>query len=216
MHGVEVFLDTEATPELIAAQKPDVVVVATGSHWDTSGYSVHRPDRDGIPGADSPIVTDIATATRRALADPRSLGDRVLIFDESGAFMPLGLADVLLSAGVEVEIATSHLFVGEDNLKTMELPHVLPPLYAKGLKLAPQTMIDSIDGNDVALQFVWGGPARVERVDTVVLSQMRVPNEELYFALKGTGPDVRRAGDAVTPRSLYAVVYEGEVVGREI
>jgi hypothetical protein len=39
-----------ATRESLLERKPDAVICATGAHYDTTGFSPYRPDRDFIPG----------------------------------------------------------------------------------------------------------------------------------------------------------------------
>src|SRR5207247_198592 len=111
--GVDVRTGVDASPAVLERERPEVVVCATGSSWDRSGFSAYRLGRDGIPGAERSHVLDVATATRRALEAPASLGERVLVVDESAAYLPVGLAEVLADAGVDVEVLTPHLFVGE-------------------------------------------------------------------------------------------------------
>jgi len=215
-HGVEIKLGEDASTSAIGALSPDVVVVATGSTWSGGGFSPYRPDRETIPGAELDHVIDVGTAAERVLVDASSLGKRVLIVDESTLYLPLGVAEVLAEAGVEVEVVSPHFFVGSDALKTMDLFHIYPRLKQHGVELSSQHFVEKIEGNDVHLYHLWGGEPLVKQFDTVVLSQMRDPNEQLYFELKDTHPDVRRVGDALTPRPLVAVIHEGEVVGREI
>lgn len=215
--GVDVRLNHEATPDVLLSGTPDTVVIATGARWDRTGFSQFHPGRAGIPGVDQPHVLDMGTAAKRAVADPGSLGRKVLIFDESAGYWPLGLGEVLSDAGVDVDIVTPHLFLGEDTLKTGDFPHNLPRLQGKGVRIAAQMMIDRIEGGTVHLDGVWGAPpTTVEGVDTVVLSMMKEPVDELYFAVRGQHPEVHRVGDAVAPRRLEAVLYESEKLGREI
>jgi hypothetical protein len=192
-------------------------VCANGSTWEHNGYSPMRPERDAIPGTDAENVTDVATAIGRALADPASLGEHVLILDETDGYLPLGLAEVLSQAGVDVEIVTPHLFIGADLLHTLDMPHVIPRLRAAGIRMTSQQFVESIDGNDVALYDVWGGPGRTVQADTIVISMMRRPNEALYFALSDDDEvDIQRVGDVVAPRKLEAIIYEAEELARRI
>ncbi len=215
-HGVNARLETEASKSTLAELSPDVVIVSTGSSWNGSGFSPYRADREAIPGAELEHVIDVETAAERVLADPASLGKRVLIIDESALYLPLGVAEVLAESGVEVEIVSPHFFVGSDALKTMDLFHIYPRLKQHGVELSSQHFVEKIDGNDVHLYHLWGGDPHVATFDTVVLSQMRDPNERLYREVKDDHPDVRRVGDALTPRPLVAVIHEGEVAAREV
>jgi len=214
--GVDVRLDIEASRNALMTGEFDLVVCANGSTWEREGESPFRPDRRSIPGHDSENVLTVDEAIERALTDPRSLGGRVLIVDETDDYLPLGLAEVLRTAGAEVEVITPHFFVAQELLLTLDMPHVVPRLKAAGIVLTAQQFVERIDGNAVELYDVWGGPRRTVEVDTVVLSSFRRPNEELYFSLLDSGLDVRRVGDAVAPRKLEAVIYEGQELGRTI
>jgi len=87
---VEVSLNVTATRELLLDRKPDTVICATGAHYDTTGFSPYRPDRDFIPGYEQSNVIDVATATSTALTDPRALGRKIVILDETAAYLPSG------------------------------------------------------------------------------------------------------------------------------
>ena len=215
-NGVDVQLGVEATPEWVEAQAADAVVVATGAHWEKTGESPARPDREHIPGIDSPCVLDAGTAVKRALANASALGQRVLIVDDGAGYVPFGLAELLADAGVAVEVMSPQLLLGEELLKSLDMPHVFPRIVAKGVKLTPQTFVDSIDGTTVTYGFIWGGPRVTADFDTVVIAMHKVPNADLYFALKGKVKELHRIGDCVAPRKAAAVVYEGEQLGREI
>jgi len=214
---VEVRLGTTVTAALVVQAQPDVIVCATGATYDRTGYSPYRPERETIPGIDQAQVIDIAVATQRALIDSLSLGKRVLILDETDAYLPLGLAEVLAKAGVHVEVVTPHLFVGEDTLKTLEMPYLFPRLKAAGVKLTAQHFVEKINTNSVEIYDIWGGERRVIDVDAVVIAMMRSPNDALFQEIRRSfKKELYRIGDAVTPRKLEAVIYEGEKLGREL
>lgn len=216
--GVEVRMGTTATAAELTAEGFDTIVCANGSTWERTGYSPFRPDRDAIPGTDGDAVLDVGTAIERVLADPHALGRRVLVLDETDGYLPLGLAELLAGAAVEVEVVTPHFFVGADLLATLDMPHVIPRLKAAGVRLTAQQFVERVDGGTVELYDVFGGGGRTEQVDTVVIAMMRRPNEELYRALldAGAAPRVERVGDVVAPRKLEAVIYEAEELARTI
>jgi len=215
--GVDVRLGHDATAESIRSAGADVVVLATGARWQRTGFSQYRPDRDSIPGWEQEHVLDLGTAIRDATEeDGARIGERVLVYDESAGYWPLGLAELLADAGRTVEILSPHLFVGEDALKTMDLQHVLPRLVAKGVRVTAQHDIQSIEGSQVHVYGVWGGEPQVLEVDTVVISTFREPVEHLYLALRDEGFELHRVGDALAPRKLEAVIYEAERLGRAL
>jgi 2,4-dienoyl-CoA reductase-like NADH-dependent reductase (Old Yellow Enzyme family) len=214
--GVEVRLGTTATVELARELRADVLVCATGSSWDGTGASPLRPERPGIPGADQDNVLDVAAACRRVLADPAALGGRVLIVDETGQYLAVGLADLLAQAGVHVELVSPLAEVGSGLNGTNDAPYVFPRLVAMGVALTPQTAVERIDGDAVTFRRQWHADAEARRFDTVVLSMGRTPDDGLYYAARDAGLDVRRLGDAVAPRSTAVAIYEGEDLGRAL
>lgn len=214
--GVDVRMNTRATASDVQALRPDVVVVATGSTWDRDGFTTLRPDRPGIPGAEQEHVLDLGTACERALVDPRSLGERVLIADETGMYLPVGLTELLADAGVSVELLTPNESVGADLGRTSDAPYVFPRLVEKGVRLSPQHSIERIDGHEVAIRKQWHADAEARSFDTVVLSMLRTPRQELYFALTAAGIEAIRLGDAIAPRTTAAAIYEGEELGRAL
>jgi 2,4-dienoyl-CoA reductase-like NADH-dependent reductase (Old Yellow Enzyme family) len=216
-HGGELVLGREAEPAALGDSRPEVVLVATGAEWEAGGASARRPDRPGIPGADSGRVLDLGAALEAARADPRALGRRVLVADETGAYEPLGLAEALAAAGTEVELATPAGSIGERAAAQLELPHLLPRLGRLGVVRTVAHDVARIDGDAVVLRDVWSGAETVrEGVETVVLAIRRRPRDELFEALRGELPDVRLLGDALAPRSTEAVIHEAEAVARAL
>ncbi len=215
--GVDVRLGTDATADLIEREKPDAVVVATGARWDCDGRSQFRPGSARLAGTEQENAIDVGTATERALADAGALGRRVVILEETGFYLPLGLAEILAGAGAEVEIVTPRAMVGEDAMRTLDLSFVMPRLEAAGVVRSAHTNVDRIEGDAVHVRSVWGGQARViEGVDTVVVSMLRSPEDALYRALQGRIGALHRVGDALAPRRPIQSMYEGEELGRAL
>jgi NADPH-dependent 2,4-dienoyl-CoA reductase/sulfur reductase-like enzyme len=213
---VSVELEAEIGADALASAAFDAVVVAAGSTWLSTGFSVFRPDRDCMPGHEADNVLGIGEAARRAIEDPRALGSRVAIVDETGSYLPVGLAELLADAGAAVEVLTPLMMVGEQLAPTGDLPYVYPRLYAKGVRLTTQTLPERFDGEALDVVHVWSGERGRRAVDTVVFATLRTPNDELYRELRGRLADVRRVGDALAPRTVGAVIYEGEELGRAL
>jgi hypothetical protein len=150
--GVEVRLNTTATRELLSSLNPDAVVCATGASYEKTGLSPYRPDRDSIPGHTQDNVRDVGAAVRAALADPRSLGGKILILDETAGFLPFGLAEVLANGGAEVEVVTPHMFAAEDVFRTSEMPFLFGRLTKANVRITAQEIIDRIEGDRVEIR----------------------------------------------------------------
>ncbi|MBS1890602.1 MAG: FAD-dependent oxidoreductase [Actinobacteria bacterium] len=217
-YEVDVRLGSEVDVAAIAGLEADLVVCATGSFYATQGIpSPYRPERDAIPGCESANVLDLGSAVRLALADGGALGSRVLIYDELGHYLPLGLAELLTDVGSTVEIVTPHSAVGEEAIRTQDWFWIGPRLLDAGVTLTTQRTIEAIEPGRLSLTGVFGGPLVEREFDTVVLSLPRLPHDELHAELRGAYDGaVMLVGDALAPRSIEAVIYEAETTAREI
>jgi 2,4-dienoyl-CoA reductase-like NADH-dependent reductase (Old Yellow Enzyme family) len=220
--GVDVRLETDLGLDDVAGLGCDAIVCATGSRYAKTGvYSPHRPERDHIPGSELECVHDVASAIELALEDPQAFGARTLVYDETGGYLPLGLAEVLAAAGVAVEVMTPHATVGEDTARTMEWNWIGPRLVQSGVALTPLHCVESISGDSVEVYHSYGGEPVRRATASVVLALARVPDDSLYRSLRAGSEQGSPAaglsllGDALAPRPLEAVIYEAEVSARE-
>ena len=214
--GVDVRLGATVDRDTILALRPDVVICATGSHYAATGQSPFRPGRREAPGSGGDHVVDLLTAAERALDDPCSLGERVVVYDETGEYLPLGLADVLSEAGVDVEVVSPDPQVGGDTYKTQDAPTLHPRLLQRGVRLTPNRVLEAITPHGVQLADSWNVTQEARPADSVVLATLRTPETSLYDALRSELPDVRRVGDALAPRRLEAILYEAEQLARAL
>lgn len=215
--GVDLRLGTEASADGLRAGGYEAVVVAAGSTWDRDGFTPALPGRERMLGCDQDNVLDVGTAARRALGDPSSLGGRVVIVDETGTYLPLGLAEVLAAAGVAVEVVTRHPAVGQEVRETMEAPWTFPRLEAAGVRFSPGLFAEQIDGDRLDLLSVWGTARRcVEGVSTLVLCMLRTPDDALWRAFADGPLEVVRIGDALAPRAAADAIHDGELAGRAL
>jgi len=205
-------LNKEATADAVAAFGAEEVIVATGARWQTSGFSTFRPDREAIPRQDGAHVIDPLSA----LADPASCGARVLIVDDNGDYLPLGLARLLAAAGKQVTVVTTDAMAGRKLEATLDWPWLMPRVVAAGVQLRTSTSVEAIGAGEATLRSTLGGAEERVAADTVVLSMMRESDDGLYHELKGRGVPVRRIGDCVAPREVDDAVLEGFREGHAI
>jgi phytoene dehydrogenase-like protein len=214
-YGGALRLGSDVSEETLQDDSSDVILIAAGSEWDSTGASANRPERDGIPVTENGRMLGLGAALRTTQSDPSALGRRVLIVDESGDYAPLGLAEALAAAGVLITIVTPAPSIGAAAAALLETAHVLPRLRSLGVELMIDCDVASVRGTSVELADVWGGAATLlHGIDSVVLAMGRTPRDELLHRLRGRDKDVRRIGDALTPRSTVAVIHEAEMVAR--
>jgi 2,4-dienoyl-CoA reductase-like NADH-dependent reductase (Old Yellow Enzyme family)/thioredoxin reductase len=214
-HGGRIETGASLELEELLALRADTFVVATGATWDETGASARRPDRDGIPGIEGAAVHGLGAALARARREPGLFGGRVVILDETGTYAPLGLAEVLATAGAGVHVVTPGPTVGAEAAAELELPHVMPRLRELGVDFTVWHDIGAVDGRRVVLDDVWGGePSVLDEVDAIVLAMQRTPSNGLFAGLRAAGRDVRLVGDARAPRTTLAVIHEAEALAR--
>jgi 2,4-dienoyl-CoA reductase-like NADH-dependent reductase (Old Yellow Enzyme family) len=202
---VDVRLGVEATPDDVAAAAIDAVFVATGSVFDTSGFSISAPGRPRLEGSELDHVIDPAAA----IGDPERCGSTVVIVDDNGDHLPLGLALLLAAGGRSVEIVTRHLFAGSQLAATGDLGFVLPQLAEAGVRVTAQTSVRRIGARELTVAGVWGGGERTIAADTVVLSMMRRSDDALAAALAERGIPATRVGDCLAPREVDDAIHDG-------
>ena len=210
--GVRIELGVAFDTSTLAAEPADAIVLATGSRFATTGWSIARGERASIPGLQHTRVLSPA----EVIHDPSAAGEDVVLVDESGGYIALGIAELLADRGCRVHVVTRHLFVGHNTVSTLDLPHVYPRLVAKKVLMRPQTHLERVEPDGRAeLASVWGGPSEHVPVDSVVLVMGRQPNNDLYQPLSQT-PDLElhRIGDCLAPRDVDLAFYDGERVGR--
>src|SRR5581483_785168 len=132
--GVELRLETEATPRLVETLAPDVVVLATGS----------RPASLEVPGGDLPHVVD----ARAVLAGTVEVGARALVVDGEGYVSGVGVADALLGRGTQVQLLTRALYAG-DHVDVITLPLMLKRLAEQRCAILPTTWVRRIESRRV-------------------------------------------------------------------
>jgi hypothetical protein len=206
-NGVTVELEHEATEASVAEFGADLTVMATGATWDMRGFSTYRPETDSIAGIDAAghRVMDPVTA----LTQSERCGEHVVIIDDNGDYLPLGLARHLQAIGKTVTVVTWDDGVGRKMHATNELPFMLPKVISAGIELLTGTYVDRVNENSVDLVGRWTGKSSSIKADTVVLSMLRTADESLYLRMKSTGINVARVGDCLAPREVDDAIVEG-------
>src|SRR5881628_454376 len=203
--GVEIRLGVEAGAAAVLAERPDAVVIATGSH----------PYVPSVPGADGKhVVTD-----RDVLADSAKVGANVVVVvddDDVHTQQALSTAERLLDQGKRVEVVSPLFYVGQDVGITSIAP-LYTRLFTKGAVLTPHTELRAIEGSAVIVANVHAGAERrIEGVDSVVLAMGSRSTDALYRELKGRVPELHAVGDCVAPRGVHQAILDGTHAGRAI
>lgn len=216
--GVDIRLGVRADADFVRSFDADHVYLAVGAYYDDRGVSAWSPQLDEVPGVHAPHVIGIDEAVRRVVKDGGDvLGSHVLIIDESGTYLPLGLAELMAEAGNRVKVLTPQMYVGGELERHLGLPWSMPRLTELGVEFVPQRRLDAVRGTSVITSNLWTEQQiEIEDVSTLVLSVYRRSHTALADELADLGDKVKRVGDALAPRKLAELTYEGELVGRQI
>ena len=104
-------LSSMVDPDVVAELAPDEVIVATGSSPRRDGFQLSTPV-DSRPGHDLPHVFtswDVFGFGGRA-----RLEDPAVVFDDTGTFEAISVADALLAAGLKVTMIARSQAIGEN------------------------------------------------------------------------------------------------------
>lgn len=197
-HGVDVRTGVEATPDLLLAEHPDAVVLATGAR-------IARPAWAG--------ALDRVVDVRDVLEGRAAPTGDVVVVDELGFHQATSVAELLADRGHRVEIVTPGLVVGQDLGITLDRETFAIRAHAKGIRETTDLVVmgAAADESGVVLSLLHhptGGMSE-RRCDWVVCAVHQEPADELWRALANAPFEVHRAGDCVTPRRADAAVVEG-------
>jgi dimethylamine/trimethylamine dehydrogenase len=198
----------------------EVVVIATGSHWDATGTTYLSQ----TPLEMSPAARDKILTPEQIMVEGREAGRRVVIYDADGYYMGVALAEKLAKAGREVTLVTPKAEIAAFTEYTLEHPRIVADLRELGVRMLPHTSISRAGDEQLS---VIEGPNEDEHqlpYDSLVLVTQRWSDDGLYQELRRQ-PDaleeagitgVYRIGDCVAPTFIAEAIFDGHRLGREI
>jgi mycofactocin system FadH/OYE family oxidoreductase 2 len=200
---VEIVLNKEVDADFVLEQRPDVVIIATGS----------VPKECPLPGADGPNIFN----AWQALINEPQVGRNVLFIDGDGHHQATATAELLAERGRKVHIVTSSPTIGSELGPTQDQYLSHQRLAQKGVTFTPDFAVVEIAGLEVkGLNFYSNEWMTFSDHDAVVYSLGNRAEDGLYKALKGKVKELYRIGDCVAPRKIDMAILEGDRVGRII
>ena len=219
--GVELHLNRYAEAADVLAERPDVVIAATGG----------VPNLERVTGAEHVVsVWDV-------LGGQVEAGAEVLVFDDHGDHPGPSVVDFLASRGSKVELVTPDRMAAHE-VGATNYPVYLASFYSKGVTLTADRRLRSVerDGNRLraVIRNEYTDADETRLVDQVVVEHGTLPAAELYHELAplarnegevdiealiagrpqaiasnpGGGFMLFRVGDAVASRNIHAAIYD--------
>ncbi len=207
--GVEVRYGTEVTLELIEAEKPEVVIVATGGR-SVLPYKVEIAEDAKVVG-----VRQVIAAPDDAVSGPK-----IVIVDEIGSFAAVSAAEMLAGRGYKVTLLSHDPFISRELTGTLDLSGWYSRALSMGIELVPQKQLKAIEARALVVEDIYSHALeRLEEIDTVVLANYEYPNDELYQELKALSQRpfaLYRVGDCVAARKVGHAIREANRVARKL
>lgn len=170
--GVDIRCDSFADAEMVAAENPDVVIIATGG----------LPDTDWVEGGAS------LSSTWDVLSGMASLEGSVMIHDRTGRAAALAAADWLADQGAAVTINTQDANIGMECMR-LEMTPFMKRIYQKGVAMQPDHDLVSArphrNGVEVTLRNTHTNEEITQVYDHLVVEAGTRPQDEEYEALRG-------------------------------
>lgn len=220
--GVVFRFNTWADADVVLAENPDVVIIATGG----------LPHTEVLSKGNELVVSawDIISGDVRP-------GTNVLVYDDAGDHAGLQAAEIIAKAGGKVEIMTPDRSFAPE-VMAMNLVPYMRSLQKLDATFTVTYRLEAAErsGNQIIAHVGsdYGGVSRQRSVDQIVVNHGTVPLDELYFDLKpasrnlgelsyddllsGISQGVERnpegafqlfrIGDAVASRNTHAAIYD--------
>ena len=211
--GVEVRFNTYVEADDVRQEAPDVLFVATGSQYTRDGRQALMPG-EPPPGMDLPHVYNPASCLS-APAQPLQ-GRQALVFDDVGRYEAIAAAEHLARQGAAVTFVTS---LGAFAPKMLGTSRDIESFK----RLSRGAFTVRVHHNVLAIEPGWvtvraAGSPTPERLpaDVVAMGTYPEPVRTLFDELRGSVPDVRLIGDALSPRDLLAATADGHRSARTL
>jgi len=196
--GVTLELGKEFTVDMLGADKPDVMIVASGAR-------PFFPDWKGIEGSHALSVDEV-------LSKEADVGKRVLVVGGGG--IGAELADFLSEMGKEVTLVEMLGEIASDLVG--HLKHYLTQRLAeKGVHILTSTTVKEL-GKGYAVVEDASGTGKIDGFNTIVLAVGSKSDDRIAKDLQGKVPELYTIGDASEPREALDAVYEGQEVASRI
>lgn len=212
--GVTVHLATMVDPDVIAAEQADEVIVATGSTPRRDGFQLTTPVT-AVPGHDlAHVYTSwdvFGFGGRAEIVDP------CVVFDDTGTFEAISVADALLATGASVTMIGRHESIGAT------LPY--PPATVEAAKerllsgafdFIGGHYIQAITADEVLIGAAFTERRRVIPARTVVIVTHNQPNRELTGYLDPADYGVHLVGDVNGTNGVMAAIHQAARTTREL
>jgi 2-enoate reductase len=198
--NVKINLGKKVTPELIKKEKPDEVIVATGS----------KPVIPDVPGINKDKV---ATAIDLLLGKKKAGNNVVMV---GGGLIGCETALWLAQQGKQVTIveALKNLMQSGSPVPRPNMMMLRDLLKFHKVKVLTETALCEVTDDGVVVEKA--SNRTTLPADTVVIAVGLKPDQELYNSLKDSVSNLHLVGDAIEARNIMHAIWDGFEAARNI
>jgi dimethylamine/trimethylamine dehydrogenase len=205
MTNVDLYLNSEMTPDTLTEFEADHVVIATGSKWASDGIGRENPLGIKIDKDIKPYTPDDIFAGYRPKGP-------VVLFDDDHFYMGGAIAELLRKSGCDVTIVTPASEISSYTAKTLEQHAIQKRLLELGVSLETAHNLRSVSASTAEIECIYTGRVREIECFASVLVTMRTPIDTLWKS----NPNLDRIGDVMGPSTIAAAIYSGHLYAQEL
>jgi 2,4-dienoyl-CoA reductase-like NADH-dependent reductase (Old Yellow Enzyme family)/thioredoxin reductase len=231
--GVSFRFNTLADSSTVLAEKPDVIIIATGGLPHTEVLSAGN---------------ELVVSAWDILSGDAKPGKNVLLYDDAGDHAALQAADVIAHTGATLEVMTPDRSFSPE-VMAMNLVPYMRSLQKLDVTFTVTFRLESVERHPTqsgkllaVLGSDYGGVRKERVVDQVVVNHGTLPLEDLYFDLKpmstnegsvnytdliagkpqtvqsnkGGKFQLFRIGDAISARNTHAAIYDALRLAKDL
>lgn len=200
LRQVDLRLNTRVDAAFLRAERPDALIIATGS-------TPFTPRIEGAGAGHVVTATDVLAGRARP-------GGRVVVADWRCDQIGVGLAMMLARRGHNVRLAVAGICAGQ-NLQQYVRDLWAGRLHEAGIEVIPYARIYGVD-KDTAwfLHTASGAAITLEGVETLVLVEGNTPDMVLQREVAGLGIPSITVGDCTIARTAEEAIHDGLVLTR--
>ncbi|HWA43503.1 MAG TPA: FAD-dependent oxidoreductase [Hypericibacter adhaerens] len=215
--NVEIYRGSRLDAAHVLEMGASRVVIATGADWRRDG--IGRMHGFAVPGFETAnVFTPDDVMAGKTIAGP------VIVYDDDHYYMGGVIAEKLRRDGLEVAIVTPADLVSSWTQKTLEASHIQRRLLELGIELVVKQDVTAFKGDHVELACVYTGRRTQRACASLVTVTARLPRLDLYDKLMAQPgalieagiKSVTAIGDARSPGTIAAAVYQGHRYAREL
>ncbi|MBV4418962.1 FAD-dependent oxidoreductase [Clostridium tyrobutyricum] len=198
--NINIYFNTEVDIDLVKQEKPDAVIVSTGStsiNLDLPGI-----EKNNVMSADN------------ALLDISKIGNNVAIVGAGLVGCETALWLRQNNKNVTLIESTDKILSGGSNMPFMNYDMLKDLLNYKKVNIATSSTVNNINEEGISVKTQYG--QKTFNADTIILSVGYKSDDSLYWKLENLVDDIYLVGDAKNVKNIMYAIWDAYEITRNI